>query len=161
MFCKSCGMSCNCRLFAHAWSGIFGFFGLNLFLQHMQINSFMIYMLSCSTSSGTNCGHLCVVLLSFSWDVCLCNFITYQCDNILLLSHYSYCSLWCETAAQFSKITYDGSMCTHIQVFGLVLSESLLLWLHLHTLHDMVKVDFSLVCFSALLKMYIYIALQV
>ena len=97
MFCKSCGMSCNCRPFAHAWSGIFICFCLELFLQCIQIYSFITYMSSCSTSSGTNCGYLCVVTSSFSWDVCLCSFMTYQCDNILLLSHYLYHSLPCES----------------------------------------------------------------
>ena len=34
-----------------------------------------------STSSSTDCGHLFVVMSSFSWDLCLCNFITYWCDT--------------------------------------------------------------------------------
>ena len=33
----------------------------------------MTYMSSCLTSSGTNCGHLCVITSSFSCDVCLCS----------------------------------------------------------------------------------------
>ena len=103
------------------------FFCLQLFLQHMQINSFMIYMLSCSTSSGTNNGQFCVVISSFH-EMCACA-ISLHIDviNILLLSHYSYHSLSCETVAQFYEITYDDSMCTHIQVFDSVPSESLLL----------------------------------
>ena len=57
------------------------FFCLKLFLQHIQIYSFITYMSSCSTSSDTNCGHLCVVTSSFSWDVCLYSFMTYRCDK--------------------------------------------------------------------------------
>ena len=54
---------------------------LKLFLQHIQIYSFITYMSSCSTSSGTNCGHWCVVTSSCSWDICLCSFMTYRCDK--------------------------------------------------------------------------------
>ena len=128
---------CTC-LIRHLW-----FFCLKLFLQHMQINSFMTYMLSCSTSSATNCGHLCVVPCHHFHEMCACAISLHiNVINILLLSHYSYHSLSCETVAQFYKITYDDSMCTHIKVFDSVPSESLLLWLHLNTLHDMVKLDF-------------------
>ena len=82
--------------------------------------------------------------------------------NIPLLSHYSYHSLSCETVAQFYEITYNGSMCTHIQVFDSVSSESLLLWLHLNTLYDMVKLGFHHLFLLVLCHMmYIYIALLV
>ena len=128
----------------------------------MQMNSFMIYMLSCWTSSGINCGHLCVVLLSFSWDVCLCNSWHIDVINMPLLFHYSYHSLRYETAVQFCEITCDGSMNTHIRVFDLVPSETLLLRLHLHILHDMVQVDFHHLFVVVLChKIYIYIALHV
>ena len=46
--------------------------------------------------------------------------------KMLLLSHYLYHSLPCETVVQFYKITCDDSMCTHIQVFHSVPLESLL-----------------------------------
>ena len=41
-------------------------FCLKLFLQHIQMNVFMTYMSSCSTSYATNCGHLYVVMSSYS-----------------------------------------------------------------------------------------------
>ena len=67
--------------FAHAWSGIFVFFCCKLFLQCIHMNSFITYMSSCSILSAMNCGHVFVVISSFAEDMCLCNFITYQCDK--------------------------------------------------------------------------------
>ena len=47
------------------------FFCLKLFMQCIQIYLVMTYVSSCSVSSGTNCGHLCVVTSSFH-EMCAC-----------------------------------------------------------------------------------------
>ena len=128
-----CGMSCNCRLFAHAWSGIFVFFVSSCFCSvykyiyswhichcvwHHLAQIVAIYVLSCH-----HFHQMCVCAVS--WHIGVINF--------LLLSHYLYHSLPCETVVQFYKITCDDSMCTHIQVFHSMPLESLLLRLHLDT----------------------------
>ena len=54
-------------------------------------------------------------------------------------------------------------MCTHIQVFESVLSESLLLLLHLDTFHNMVKLGFHylfLIIFYHMMNIYIALYLQ-
>ena len=64
---------------------------------------------------------------------------------------------------QFYEITYNDSMCTHIQVFDSVLSENLLLQLHLDTLHNMVKLGFHylfLLVFYHMMHIYIALHLQ-
>ena len=96
------------------WSGIF--FCCKLFLQCIQMNSSIIYMSSCSTSSWTNCGHSCVLISTFSWDVCLCNFITYQCDKHCFTVSWliSYCVVWNSCTVLWNSIwwqhvhTYSG-----------------------------------------------------
>ena len=45
---NSYGISCSLRPFAHAWSGIFGFFCHNEFLYHMHISSPIVYTLCVS-----------------------------------------------------------------------------------------------------------------
>ena len=72
------------------------------------------------------------------WPFMCCHVMTFmRCVPVqfhdLLLSHYLYHSLLCETVVQFYEITCDDSMCTHIQVFDSVPLESLLLRLHLDT----------------------------
>ena len=126
MFWKSCGMSCNCRPFAHAWSGIFGFFCLKLFLQCMQINSFMIYMLSYCTSSTTNCGHLCggyyhfneMYACTISWHINVINILllSENCFLYCILLHIINCTitLIIFMAHTFSTISYHMNF-YHIQ----------------------------------------------
>ena len=47
-------------------ASLFLFFCLKLFLQSIQMNSFITYISSCCTSSETNGGHLFVLISSFS-----------------------------------------------------------------------------------------------
>ena len=81
------------------------------------MNSFITYMSSCSTSSEQV---VAIYLFSFHhcYEMCACAISLHvNVINILLLSHYSYHSLQCETVTQFYEITYNDSMCIHIQVF--------------------------------------------
>ena len=64
--------------------------------------------------------NVAIYVFSFHYfhEMCACTISLHiYVINILLLFHHSYHSLYCETAAQFYKITYNDSMCTHIQVF--------------------------------------------
>ena len=134
------------------------FFCHKLFLQCIQMNSFITYMLSSSTSSATNCGHLFVVISSFSWDVCLCNFLIYWCDkhSFTISSLISQSVVW--NSQTVLQMTYNDNMSTHIQVFYSVLPESLLLLLYLDTFHNMVKLGFHylfLLIFYHMMRIYI------
>ena len=105
-----------------------------------------------------------IYLLSFHYfyEMCACAISSHiNVISILLLSHHSYHSQYCETASRFYKITYDDSIYTHIQVFDSVLSESLLLLLHLDTFHNMVKLGLQILFLLIFYHMmHIYIGLH-
>ena len=126
---------------------------------HMPGQAFLFFVLSCfcSVYKYIHSSHIChhvphhlaqivaigVLSCCHFHEMCACA-VSWHINviNILLLSDCLYHSLSCETVAQFYKITCNDSMCTHIQVFDSVPLESLLLWLHLDTWHNMVQLGF-------------------